>query len=74
MTSSTIHSGRLSLSRMDSTIFKRLMDQPELDTTLSQWASEVGASERTLSRLFTKEFNMSYPLWRRNLRLVCSLN
>jgi len=55
-------------------IFNALMDNPKLTTKLSDWAKQVGASERTLSRLFTKELGMSFPLWRQHLRLVSSLN
>ena len=56
------------------TIFEAMMENPQLDKKLSAWAEQVGASERTLSRLFTKELGMSFPLWRQHLRLVCSLN
>ncbi|TWX70958.1 helix-turn-helix transcriptional regulator [Colwellia demingiae] len=55
-------------------IFNALMADPQLDTKLSDWATQVGASERTLSRLFTKELGMTFPLWRQHLRLVSSLN
>ncbi len=55
-------------------IFKTLMGNLQLETTLSQWAKQVGASERTLSRLFTKELGMSFPLWRQRLRIVSSLS
>jgi len=55
-------------------IFNALMENPQLDTKLSAWAEQVGASERTLSRLFTKELGMSFPLWRQHVRLVYSLN
>jgi AraC-like DNA-binding protein/quercetin dioxygenase-like cupin family protein len=56
------------------TIFNAFIDNPQLNTKLSTWAEQVGASERTLSRLFTKELGMSFPLWRQHLRLVSSLN
>jgi len=55
-------------------IFKALMESPQQDTKLSSWAKQVGASERTLSRLFTKELGMTFPLWRQHLRLVSSLS
>ncbi len=55
-------------------IFNALMTEPQRDTKLSDWATQVGASERTLSRLFTKELGMTFPLWRQHLRLVSSLN
>jgi AraC-like DNA-binding protein/quercetin dioxygenase-like cupin family protein len=55
-------------------IFNALIADPKLKVKLSDWAKQVGASERTLSRLFTKELGMTFPLWRRHLRLVSSLN
>jgi AraC-like DNA-binding protein len=55
-------------------IFDALLANPQHDITLSAWAKKVGASERTLSRLFAKELNMTFPLWRQHLRLVSSLN
>ncbi|KZN67954.1 AraC family transcriptional regulator [Pseudoalteromonas luteoviolacea] len=54
-------------------IFEGLIDQPATRLTLAQWALQVGASERTLSRLFAKEFNQSFRAWRQHLRLVLSL-
>ncbi|MFC3024814.1 AraC family transcriptional regulator [Vibrio zhugei] len=54
-------------------IFVQLKQQPDLSFTLSQWAKKVGASERTLSRLCSKEFSQSFSLWRQNIRLVLSL-
>lgn len=55
-------------------IFERLTTQPDIDLTLSQWGDIVGASERTLSRIFAKEFNTSFALWRQHLRLMYSLS
>ncbi len=54
-------------------IFSQLKNQPDLPFTLKEWASKVGASERTLSRLCSKEFSQSFALWRQNIRLVLSL-
>jgi AraC-like DNA-binding protein len=36
---------------------------------LAALAAEVGAGERTLSRLFREEFGMTYPQWRTRLRV-----
>jgi len=55
-------------------IFKALFENPQRDTKLTDWAEQVGASERTLSRLFMRELGMSFPLWRQHLRLVSSLS
>ncbi|MGX9416157.1 AraC family transcriptional regulator [Vibrio sp. WJH972] len=54
-------------------IFVQLKQQPDLSFTLNEWATKVGASERTLSRLCSKEFTQSFSLWRQNIRLVLSL-
>ncbi|KLV10508.1 hypothetical protein ABT57_08195 [Photobacterium ganghwense] len=55
-------------------IFDQLTDAPSLDWSLAKWGAVVGASERTLSRLFVKEFNTSFALWRQQLRLIYSLS
>lgn len=55
-------------------IFEQLSEKPALDFSLKTWGEKVGASERTLSRLFVKEFKTSFPLWRQNLRLIYSLS
>ena len=46
-----------------------LSDDPSDPRTLAQFGREVGASERTLSRLFRRETGMSFPQWRAQLRL-----
>lgn len=45
-------------------------ERPDATITLRALAQQVGASERTLSRLFRGEFGMTYPQWRTNLRLL----
>ncbi|QGZ38674.1 AraC-like DNA-binding protein [Pseudoduganella flava] len=48
----------------------RLIDTPGAPQTLADWAQEVGASERTLARLFEKELGMSFGQWRQQVRLA----
>lgn len=50
-------------------IADQLSDDPSDRRTLSQFGRRVGASERTLSRLFRRETGMSFPQWRGQLRL-----
>lgn len=50
-------------------IVDRLSADPGDRRTLAQLGREVGASERTLSRLFPRETGMSFPQWRAQLRL-----
>ncbi len=54
-------------------IFVQLQKQPDLKLTLSDWANKVGASSRTLSRICSNEFKLSFSLWRKNIRLILSL-
>lgn len=46
-----------------------LMDDPGLEQRLEDWAHAVGASPRTLARLFAAETGMTFTAWRRRLRL-----
>ncbi|WP_031809527.1 AraC family transcriptional regulator [Vibrio parahaemolyticus] len=55
-------------------IFEQLTDEPALSCSLKKWGEKIGASERTLSRLFAKEFNTSFLLWRQQIRLIYSLS
>ncbi|MEO9191116.1 MAG: helix-turn-helix transcriptional regulator [Acetobacteraceae bacterium] len=48
----------------------RLRARPDDGRGLDAWASEAGASVRTLARLFRRETGMSFQQWRRQLRLT----
>jgi AraC-like DNA-binding protein len=50
-----------------------LRQQPGDPRTLGAWAGEVGASTRTLSRLFLAETGMTYRQWQRQARLLAAL-
>ncbi|MES3025212.1 MAG: helix-turn-helix transcriptional regulator [Pseudomonadota bacterium] len=47
-----------------------LLANPSGNQTLAQWAGAVGASERTLARLFEADLGMSFTLWRQQARLA----
>jgi AraC-like DNA-binding protein len=47
-----------------------LIDAPGDTQTLADWARAVGASERTLARLFERELGMSFGQWRQQVRLA----
>jgi AraC-like DNA-binding protein len=49
---------------------ERLLDAPGAALTLADWARQVGASERTLARLFERELEMSFSQWRQQVRLA----
>ncbi len=47
-----------------------LIAEPALPLTLDDWADRVGASGRTLARLFERELGMSFGQWRQQVRLA----
>ncbi len=55
-------------------IIEALNLQPSNDLTIEQWASEVGASSRTLNRLFNKHYGMGFSQWKQKLRILKSLD
>ncbi|MCW8884567.1 MAG: helix-turn-helix transcriptional regulator [Motiliproteus sp.] len=51
-------------------ITDRLLADPADNRSLQQWAMTVGASERTLARLFQQHLQISFGQWRQQLRLL----
>lgn len=51
-----------------------LSDDPGSNLPLEDWASRVGASARTLARLFQDEMGMGFGAWRQQLRLGRALD
>jgi len=51
-------------------VCRALLDDPASPRTCSQWGDVAGASARTLERLFRKEMQLSFGLWRRQVRLL----
>ena len=54
-------------------IFDRLSAHPSDGRTIEEWGLLVGATGRTLSRLFRAETGMSFHPWRQQLRLLEAL-
>jgi AraC-like DNA-binding protein len=54
-------------------ITEALRAEPGDPRTLAAWAKEVGASTRTLSRLFLAETGMTFRQWQRQARLLAAL-
>ncbi|KVQ41168.1 AraC family transcriptional regulator [Burkholderia cepacia] len=46
-----------------------MLANPADQRTLTEWADEVGASSRTLARLFTAETGLSFSQWRQQARI-----
>lgn len=55
-------------------VCEALLQRPERNETLEGWSQIVGASPRTLSRLFAGETNMSFTAWRQRVRFHNSLD
>lgn len=76
------HAARYSLRiRLPSSSDRRLevlcravIDNPSVDIGFEQHAASVGASVRTLSRLFAQEFGMGFAQWRRQVQLAVALS
>lgn len=51
-----------------------IMDDPAATRQLSDYAREIGASARTLARLFKTEMNTSFGAWRQQLRLARAID
>lgn len=51
-------------------VARQLLDHPEADFGLDEWAEQAGASRRTLARLFRAETGLSFGEWRARLRAV----
>ncbi len=54
-------------------IVQSLITNPAGPRDLSDWAREVGASKRTLTRLFPAQTGMSFRSWRQQCRLLRAL-
>jgi len=55
-------------------ICRNILADPANHKTCSQWGGMVGASARTLERLFHKETGFSFGWWRRQVRLLAALD
>lgn len=47
-----------------------LLENPADERSLEDWAPQVGASARTLARLFVSETGLTFAEWRRQVRLL----
>jgi AraC-like DNA-binding protein len=55
-------------------ISNRLNQHPGDNTTLEQWGTRIGATPRTINRIFNKETHMGFVQWRQRLRILYSLD
>ncbi|MVA12284.1 helix-turn-helix domain-containing protein [Agrobacterium vitis] len=50
-----------------------LLEDPSARFTIEEWGARIGASKRTLTRLFQRETGMSYGQWRQQLHVGLAL-
>jgi AraC-like DNA-binding protein len=50
-----------------------MVENPALRFTIDEWGARVGASNRTLSRLFQQETGLSFGRWRQQLHVGLAL-
>ncbi|NTS77204.1 helix-turn-helix transcriptional regulator [Catenovulum sp. SM1970] len=55
-------------------IIETLSEQPANKLSLEQWADKVGASSRTLNRLFNQYYGMGFSRWKQKLKILKSLD
>jgi AraC-like DNA-binding protein len=60
---------RMPRDRRLQALCQALAADPASPRTLEDWAGQVGASARTLARLFRDEMNLGFGAWRQQLRL-----
>jgi len=56
------------------TMLSLIQKEPSNGFNLAQWGKEIGASSRTLSRLFKKETGLSYSTWRQRLNVQIAIS
>jgi len=54
-------------------LVETLIENPSLRLNLEEWGARVGASNRTLTRLFQRETGMSFGRWRQQLHVGLAL-
>lgn len=54
-------------------LVEMLIDDPSVRFTIEEWGVRVGASNRTLTRLFQRETGMSFVRWRQQLHVGLAL-
>jgi AraC-like DNA-binding protein len=55
------------------TLCEALLQNPQQHSTLADWASSIGASERTMHRLFRQTLGMSFQQWRAQVIIAQAL-
>ena len=55
------------------TLYEHYCRQPDSRKTLDAWASELGLTRRTLTRVFQRDLGLDFRTWRTHLKLQAAL-
>lgn len=61
---------QLPLDRRAARVARAILAEPSNPRTLQEWACEVGACERTLSRVFERQTGLTFKKWQQRSRLL----
>ena len=61
---------QLPLDRRAARVARAILAEPSNPRTLQEWACEVGACERTLSRVFERQTGLTFKKWQQRIRLL----
>ena len=61
---------QLPLDRRAARVARAILAEPSNPRTLHDWANEVGACERTLSRVFERQTGLTFKKWQQRSRLL----
>ncbi len=54
-------------------ICTRILEDPSDETSIESWSRQIGASERTIIRLFPEETGLTYSRWKQQARLMSAV-
>src|SRR5699024_7100570 len=54
-------------------LVETMLDDPSVRLSMEEWGARLGASSRTLARLFQRETGMSFGRWRQQLHVGLAL-
>ena len=56
-----------------SALCRQFVLEPDIHATIDEWASALGVSRRSFTRLFRRETGMSFVAWRQQACLLCAM-
>ncbi|MBF8176737.1 MAG: helix-turn-helix transcriptional regulator [Burkholderiaceae bacterium] len=54
-------------------ICQRILAEPSDETTVDEWSKSIGASARTIVRLFPEQTGLTYSQWKQQARLLAAI-